>query len=133
MILRLVRTHFTENETIGELYVDNEFECYTLEDVVRPDGTKIYGATAIPSGTYDITITYSPRFGKYLPLLLNVPNFSGVRIHSGNTHRDTEGCILVGSKKTQNSVLESRKAFATLYNKLLQSPKNGEGIKIVIE
>jgi hypothetical protein len=133
MILRLVRTDFTDKETIGEIYVNGVFECYSLEDVVRDTGVKVAGETAIPYGVYDISITYSPRFGRYLPLLLSVPNYTGVRIHAGNTHKDTEGCILVGTAKGKNSIQNSRVAFAKLYNKMVYATQHGENISITIE
>jgi hypothetical protein len=133
MKLTLVRTLANDEETIGELYVDDKFECYTLEDVVRDFSIKVHGSTAIPYGTYDVIISYSPRFGRYLPLLLNVPNFTGVRIHSGNTHKDTEGCILVGVKKGTHSILESRKAFAKLYNQMVFASQEGQPISIEIK
>lgn len=119
MNLTLIRTQKNKNETIGELYVDDVFECFILEDVVREPGVKVYGETAIPYGTYPVTITYSPRFKRNLPLLNNVPNFSGIRVHPGNTHLDTEGCLIPGTKKTTSSVLNSRIAFKKLYDKLL--------------
>jgi hypothetical protein len=131
MILTLIRTIENEEETIGEMYVDGKFECFTLEDTVRD--SKIAGRTAIPYGTYNVTITYSPRFGRYLPLLHDVPNFTGIRIHAGNTHKDTEGCILVGTKKTKNSILESRKAFSKLYNQMVFASQNGQPITIEIK
>lgn len=132
MILKLIRTAKNPTETIGELYVDNVFECYTLEDVVRNEDNKVAGDTAIPFGVYNISITYSPRFGRYLPLLLNVPNFTGVRIHTGNTHNDTEGCILVGTTKGVHSIVDSRKAFNKLYPKMLYASQHGEELKIEI-
>ena len=92
MELRVERTDFSETSTIGKLYVDDQFECYTLEDKVRP--VKIKGKTAIPAGRYEVIVNFSQRFGRMLPLFLNVPNFEGVRIHPGNTAADTEGCIL---------------------------------------
>src|SRR2546423_440555 len=94
MQLQLKRKTFTDKSTIGELAVNGVFECFTLEDVVRPE--KIKRETAIPAGRYEIAITFSDKFQKFLPLLLNVPNYEGVRIHSGNRPEDTEGCILVG-------------------------------------
>jgi hypothetical protein len=107
---------FSEESTIGELWVNGVFECYTLEDKVRP--VKIAGKTAIPPGRYEVIINFSQRFQKPLPLLLNVPNYEGVRIHSGNTAANTEGCILVGETKTENFVGESRWAFNRLFEKL---------------
>jgi hypothetical protein len=116
MELQIKRTDFSEESTIGELSVNGVFECYTLEDKVRP--VKIAGKTAIPSGRYEVIINFSQRFQKQLPLLLNVPNFEGVRIHPGNTAANTEGCILVGETKTENFVGESRWAFNRLFEKL---------------
>ena len=108
MIYTLYRTDIQPNRTFGVLKRNSEHLCYTLEDAIRVD--KIYGKTAIPYGTYEIKITYSPRFKKQLPLLLNVPNFEGVRIHSGNTEEDTEGCILVGKTKDGLRLYNSRLA-----------------------
>lgn len=116
MELRMERTDFSEGSTIGRLYVDDQFECYTLEDKVRP--VKIKGKTAISAGRYEVIINYSQRFNRQLPLLLNVPNFEGIRIHPGNTAADTEGCILVGGTKSEEFVGESRLAFEQLFNKL---------------
>ncbi len=116
MELQVKRTDFSEESTIGELSVNDVFECYTLEDKVRP--VKIAGKTAISSGRYEVIINFSQRFQKQLPLLLNVPNYEGVRIHSGNTAANTEGCILVGETKTENFVGESRWAFNRLLEKL---------------
>ena len=116
MNLTLIRKFPAADCVIGELYVDGVFESYTLEDIERP--VKVAGVTAIPRGHYELVITYSERFKKLLPLLLNVPNFDGVRIHTGNTSAHTEGCILVGKSKTENQVLQSRDAFAVLFPKL---------------
>jgi hypothetical protein len=119
--LQLVRKEFTDNSTIGELSVDGAFECFTLEDVVRDE--KIKGETAIPAGTYEVAVTFSNKFQKLLPLLLNVPNFEGVRIHSGNKPEDTEGCILVGQTKAEDFVGGSRAAFAPLFQKIQDAVK----------
>ncbi len=83
MELRIKRTDFSDQSTIGELSVNGQFECYTLEDKVRPE--KIAGKTAIPAGRYEVVISFSQRFQRPLPLLLKVPNFEGIRIHPGNT------------------------------------------------
>lgn len=118
MILRLNRLEFGETYTIGELYVDGKWECYTLEDKVRPAGEKVYGQTAIPVGQYKVIVNVSNRFKRLLPLLLDVPQFEGVRIHPGNRPEDTEGCILVGRKKDNGTILESRLAFTPLLEKI---------------
>mgnify|MGYP000898351991 FL=1 len=127
MKLYLKRIHKTEHSTIGELYIDGKFQCYTLEDVERE--VKIKNETAIPKGTYKIVITYSNRFKKQLPLLLNVPNFEGIRIHSGNTNHDTEGCILIGQTRSNDFIGSSRNAFNELFKKI----KNEKNIEITIE
>ncbi|ELM3650627.1 hypothetical protein RYR30_001932 [Flavobacterium psychrophilum] len=116
MELILTRTQKTDSSTIGELSVNGKFECYILEDVERD--VKVKGKTAIPKGRYEIAITYSNRFKKMLPLLLNVPNYEGIRIHTGNTASDTEGCLITGKNKGENVVSNSRLAFEPLYSKL---------------
>jgi len=124
MNLTLYRKWFTDISTTGVLFIDGEFFCYTLEDKVREG--KVYGKTAIPYGEYDVVVTYSPRFQKNMPLLKNVPNFEGVRIHTGNTANDTEGCILVGKSKGYDFIGGSRNAF----NELMERIK---GQKLTIE
>ena len=110
MKLRLERIHFGETYTIGRLYIDDVYFCDTLEDKYRDleKEPKVYGKTAIPFGTYKIIITYSPKFKRRLPLLVNVPHFEAIRIHSGNTEFDTEGCILVGENKVKGKVINSK-------------------------
>lgn len=116
--------------TIGRMSVNGVFECFTLEDVVRDE--KIFGETAIPTGTYEVIVTFSPHFQRDLPLLVGVPNFEGVRIHSGNTAADTEGCILVGSTRSDCSVGASRVAFNSLFEKIKDAKSRHEGIWITI-
>jgi len=116
MKLLLKRTIRTNNSTIGELFIDDKFECFTLEDVERD--VKIAGKTAIPKGTYKVIIDRSTRFKRLLPLLVKVPNFEGVRIHPGNTSADTEGCILVGKTKKVDFVGQSKIAFEALFDKM---------------
>lgn len=116
MKINIKRLYITEHSTIGELTVDGAFECFTLEDKER--AVKIKGETAIAKGTYKVIINQSNRFKKLLPLLLNVSNFEGVRIHSGNSNHDTEGCILVGRTRSQDFIGQSRKAFDSLFAKM---------------
>lgn len=118
MELLLDRILLGERRTIGRLSVESEPLCYTLEDRVRADGAKIYGETAIPEGRYQIDMTYSPKFKMVLPLLVNVPGFEAIRIHSGNTETDTEGCILVGFNLDGDYISSSRLALAALIDKL---------------
>lgn len=134
MILTLKRIQFGEDATIGNLYVDGELECDTLEDKVREDGEKVAGETAIPAGTYTVELTYSSKFKKTMPELKDVPNFSGIRIHSGNTADDTEGCILVGTWLDKNSykLTNSRNAYNALYKQLEKAVTKGDTITIEI-
>jgi len=135
LTLVLDRIWFTGESTIGELKIDGQFECYILEDFDRlsKGGKKVYGQTAIPKGTYDIRLTYSPRFKKKLPLLVNVPGFTGIRIHAGNTAKDTEGCLLPGSTRSQNFVGQSKRAFNKLYTKLERAKQEGKRIIIKVD
>jgi len=119
MVIKIKRLYKTDNSTIGELTIDGKFECYTLEDKERE--VKIKSETAIPKGTYKVIINQSNRFKKLLPLLLNVPNFEGVRIHPGNTNHDTEGCILVGRTRSKDFIGQSRKAFTSLFAKMKEA------------
>ena len=116
MNLKLQRSTFTGHSTIGELSVDGVFECFTLEDMVRP--VKVPGVTAVSEGIYVVSVSFSDRFKRLLPELHNVPNFTGVRIHPGNTDADTEGCILVGQTKAADRIGGSRAAFDKLFPKI---------------
>lgn len=111
--------------------VDGAYECFTLEDVVR-EGPKVPGATAIPYGTYAVTITHSERFERDLPLVLDVPGFGGIRIHPGNTAADTEGCILVGRTKGPTFVGESRAAFNALFPKIKEALEAGDSVTLEV-
>ena len=110
--MELVRYDFTETRTIGRLAIDGVFFCFTLEDGVREK--KIPRITAIPYGIYQVAVTMSRRFKRMMPLLMNVPDFDGIRIHCGNTFEDTSGCILVGMNRTPNTIQDSRRAFDAL-------------------
>lgn len=132
MKMELKRVDITPMRTIGVLFVDGRRECWTLEDTVRPDGIKIHGETAIPAGVYQVDVTMSPRFGRDLPLLINVANFTGVRIHPGNTAGDTEGCILVGVDRAANSILRSRESFDALFAKIMAARARHEPITIEV-
>ena len=119
MKLHLKRLHRTDKSTIGELTIDGKFECYTLEDIERE--VKVKAETAIPKGTYKVIINQSNRFKRLMPLLLNVPNFEGVRVHAGNTNHDTEGCILVGRTRGVDFIGQSRKAYDSLFKKMQEA------------
>ena len=136
MLLRLLRDRSVNHVTFGRLFVDDVFECLTLEDEVRerpgvPVGEwKIPKQTAIPAGRYCVRLTMSTRFGRVLPLLENVPGFSGIRIHTGNVIDDTEGCILVGRRVSGRMIAESRIAFRTLVASLEEASVNGRLLAI---
>lgn len=130
MKIKLIRDTFTDKSTTGQLFVDDVFECYVLEDVVR-DGEKVYGKTAIPYGLYELTIDYSPKYDRPMMHVLDVPGFQGIRIHSGNDADDTEGCLIVGRMRRQNWVGESKLAYAPLFQKVREVVNAKE--KIIIE
>ena len=104
MKLTLVRRWFGPDKTIGKLYVNGIFRYFVLEDLVRPEGETVPKQTAIPYGKYPISVSHSPRLGRKLPLIENVPNFSGIRIHAGVDEKWTEGCLLI-SRKVENGKL----------------------------
>lgn len=131
MILRLERLELVPAYTMGRLYVDDELECWVLEDPVRA-GPKVDGDTAIPAGTYEVAITFSNRFHRPLPLLKDVPGFEGIRIHPGNTTHDTRGCLLVGMERVGATVRRSRPAFEALFQKIKLAREAGDHVAIEI-
>ena len=128
MTLRLVREPSIGGTTLGCVFIDGHFACFSLEDQLREipgqpvTAWKVAGGTAIPAGRYRVLVTESPRFGRPLPLLVAVPGFEGVRIHPGNTVADTEGCILVGRDRQPGRVLQSRVAFDALFAQIAAAP-----------
>ena len=135
MKMLLHRQTFSDKSSVGTLYVNGLKECHTLEDKDRhleEGGEKVYGETAIPRNTYKVVITYSNRFKQPMPLLVDVPQFEGIRIHPGNTDQNTEGCILVGVGIGQDRLYNSRQAYERLFNKLEAAEALGEEIEIEI-
>lgn len=131
MKLTLNRKFRGSTYTIGDLSINGKFFCNTIEDTVRelpavcpntPNGCsctckeKIYARTAIPAGTYKVTLQYSPKYKKKMPYLHDVPHFLGILIHPGNTESDSAGCIIVGNNTVKGKVLESRATFQKLYS-----------------
>lgn len=116
--LRLER-ECLEERTLGKLYINNEFFCDTIEDKYRDlsKEKKVYGETCIPFGTYKVIINMSPKYGRLMPRLLDVPHFDGILIHSGNTEQDSAGCIICG-KRSGQKVINSRDTFNRLFNRL---------------
>ena len=121
MLIEVKRFEFKDTHTVGKMYVDGVYECYTLEDAVR-NGTKVIGKTAIPIGTYKVIIDASTRFKQDMPHILDVPDFTGVRIHAGNTSADTDGCILLGSTWAGKDFIGNSKiAYKKFFDKLKEN------------
>lgn len=118
MNINVIRKIFTENSTIGELFINGELYCYTLE---LPWKDNQRGISCIPEGTYKVTIDWSNSKKTWLPHVLDVPDRDGVRIHTGNTPEDIEGCILVGQSKGIDTVSNSRKAFGPFFQRLYEA------------
>lgn len=142
MQLKLIREIYSAQSTIGRLYVNGTFFCFTLEDYCRdlnkdgdlqdPGETKVFGKTCIPQGEYKVILNQSTRFKKLLPLLIDVPGFSGIRIHNGNIPDHTEGCILVGSTRAENFVGNSIDTLARLMVRLKAMSSTGQPMSISI-
>jgi hypothetical protein len=137
MKLTLPRTSLKPKATFGSIFVDGVFECVTLEDVVRDlkaDGSgKIFAKTAIPAGTYDVVIDFSQRFQKMMLHILNVPWFTGIRIHSLNTDLQTEGCVGVGEKVVGDDLITGGSVtLPKLFVKVEAALKRGEKVTITI-
>lgn len=133
--------------TIGRLYIDGKYYCDTIEDAVRdlPKNCpytvkgqsckckeKVYAKTAIPAGTYEIKMTYSNKFKRVLPLLVDVPHFMGIRIHRGNTEQDSAGCIIVGENKVKGKVINSTPYEIDIVKKFNKYIEEGKKILITI-
>ena len=147
----LQRTEKHKDYTIGCLFAGNELICNTLEPTWRDigwghKGRKVPGRTAIPEGRYPVVITYSPKFAAWLPLLLHVPGFEGIRIHAGNTvgfegiriHagntvEDTQGCILVGENLKPGRLFSSKLFLYRVKKKIVEAKEREEGVWIVIK
>lgn len=142
MELYLKRDTFTETSTTGTLLVDGQFECFILEDKDRGltdtmplaeiEAKKVYGKTAIPYGRYEVDWTMSNRFKVFMPILLKVKGYSGIRIHKGNSEIDSLGCLLCGRKRANNVITESTAATNLLYTKIQTAKSRGEKIFITI-
>ena len=116
-----------DRNIIGDLFIDGVFFCYTLEDEKRADGLKVYGETAIPTGTYNVAVTKSNRFKRLMPLIMDVEGFSGIRIHGGNDSGDTHGCPLVAFNT------DYKRIWGTAEKKLTAILKEEDFITITIE
>ena len=148
MELILKRIAKRKTYTIGRLYIrqqvmdeylpgtEDKYFCDTLEPTWRDyehGAYKVKGRSAIPEGRYAVVISYSPRFKQWLPILLGVPKFEGIRIHAGNTAKDTEGCILVGQNREVGKVLDSRKWLYELKQKIVEAKDRGVSVWITVK
>ncbi|EYA64242.1 DUF5675 family protein [Bacteroides fragilis] len=143
MKMLLIRRYRAPEYTIGTLFIDGVRFCDTLEDTDRdlnrngkldgPGESKVMHATAIPYGTYKVILNRSPRFGRDLPRLMDVPHFEGILIHRGNTPDDTSGCILVGENKVKGKVLNSTPYENELVARMRAAIAAGEAVEITIE
>ena len=147
MELILTRIAKRKAYTIGRLFIREQvmdeylpgtadkYFCDTLEPTWRDyehGAYKVKGKSAIPEGRYAVVISWSPKFKQWLPILLGVPKFSGIRIHAGNTAKDTEGCILVGENREVGKVINSRKWLYELKQKIVEAKDRGEAVWITI-
>lgn len=136
MIIELNTIFKGDKYTISKLYIDGKYYCDTIEDTVRDlplecpytsrgqscrCNEKIYSETAIPAGTYKVIVTMSNKFGRELPLLVDVPHFLGIRIHRGNTSKDSSGCIIVGENKVKGTVINSTKYEIDITKKIKEA------------
>ncbi len=148
MELILTRIAKRKAYTIGRLYIRRQvieeylpgtedlYFCDTLEPTWRDyehGAYKVKGRSAIPEGRYAVVISFSPKFKQWLPILLGVPKFEGIRIHAGNTAKDTEGCILVGQNREVGKVLDSRKWLYELKQKIVEARDRGEAVWLTIK
>jgi len=152
MELILKRIAKRKTYTIGRLYIrqqvmdeylpgyEDHYFCDTLEPTWRDYANgayKVKGRSAIPEGRYAVVISWSPKFKQWLPILLGGPEFNrkwqGIRIHAGNTAKDTEGCILVGQNREVGKVLDSRKWLYELKQKIVEAKDRGEAVWITIK
>ena len=147
MELILERIAKRKTYTIGRLYIqrrvddeylagtENQYFCDTLEPTWRDyehGAYKVKGRSAIPEGRYAVVISYSPKKKEWLPILLGVPLFQGIRIHVGNTAKDTLGCILVGKNREVGKVLDSRIWVHRLKQKIVEAKSRGEAVWLTV-
>ena len=138
--LKLLRDTFTPVHTLGKLLVNGVMAWWTVEDTVREDPipatpeneAKVQDKTAIPEGEYTVKLSYSNRFKKVLPEVLDVPGFTGIRIHAGNTAADTSGCIIIGNKRWEKGVWDSRAAMRKLQHMIEMAESTGVSVLLTV-
>ena len=138
MEIKVIRNILMNDYTIGKLYIDDVYICDTIEDRCRKiekKEDKVYGRTAIPHGRYPVILDYSPKYSKMMPHILDVPYFSGIRIHCGNSDEDSLGCLIVGEYVPGVAggwVSNSKLAYSKVFDKIKQASDKGERIFITI-
>ena len=132
MTIHVDRYDVTPTRVIGRMLIDGLLACYTLEDPIR-DGAKVTGETAIPAGTYSVIITPSAHFGRLLPLLQDVPGFTGVRLHGGNSVADTAGCLLLGMKRSVDTISDCLPALTQVQASIAHALASGESVTLTIQ
>lgn len=143
MELLVRRLVFKKDYTEGQLFIDGSYFCDTLEDCTRdfnkdgdldePGETKVPGETAIPFGTYDVIMSYSNRFKKIMPEVLNVKGFEGIRIHSGNIPAHTHGCLLLGVYEKDGRINRSLEMTGAVTKMIKEAINNKEQVKLTVE
>ena len=127
--LKLVRLMMGAASTLGKFYIDGKYYGVTCEDKDREleaGGVKIAKQTAIPRGRYRVAVTFSNRFQKMLPLLEDVPGFTGVRIHGGNRAEDSEGCVLAGRVRIQDGIAQCKDTVEAIIDLIDDAEDRGE-------
>lgn len=141
MNITIERYKYTARTTIGKMYINGEYFCYTLEDTVRAEGIKVYGETAIPSGTYEVKLSVSSRFKRLMPSVTSIGksnveengiSFSGIRIHGGNSHENTHGCPLVAKNKLSDDKIQGTME-KPLTAKIKEAIDCGETVLLVVK
>jgi hypothetical protein len=138
MHIDIMREPTSVSTTIGRLLIDGRDECYTLEDPVREipgepvEAWKIAKITAIPTGIYRVTIDWSYRFRRYMPHILGVTGFTGIRFHPGNVVRDVEGCVAVGKSRYRQYLAHSVEAFEVLFEKIAVALDHREEVTVAL-
>lgn len=144
MEILLLRNRFYKTHTIGQLYIDGVYFCFVLEDVIRPDPNpdtpwneaKVQDETAIPEGKYEIILENSGLFGPDTPTLRNVPGYQYIRVHAGNTDKNTKGCLILGYKLADNGVIavgSTKPAVIDFKGKVKQAIQSGKRVYITIQ
>lgn len=138
MELKLTRKPSVGDHTHGDLFVDGEWHCFTLEDVIREvpgrpvKEWKVWGSTAIPAGRYRVTLEYSQRFGPSTLTVHDVECFDGIRMHGGNTAEDTHGCPMVGTQRGENGISNCKPALEALKSRVRAAKEAGQEIWLTI-